>query len=214
MTMLVFDLFSGTGSATQAFSDAGDKVIRLELDGQFDPDWAVDLMDVTADRMLATYGRPDFVWASPPCTKFSVASLSRNWRKVGNTVEPINDETRAALQLVRHTVALIAGLRPRNGWLMENPVGMLRKAEVVRALPRHTVTYCQYGDFRMKPTDLWGGVDGWRPRPACERGDTCHEAAPRGSSTGTQRLKGSKERSMLPPELSGEIRDAIVKARA
>lgn len=212
--LLVFDLFAGTGSATAAFRDAGDRVVTFELDAAFDPDWAVDVRDLTADRLLSAYGRPDFVWASPPCTRFSVASLSRNWTRIGNTVEPTNAETREALDLVRHTVTLLAGLQPRYGWLMENPMGMLRKSEVVRALPRATVTYCQYGDFRQKPTDLWGAVDGWSPRPACERGAPCHEAAPRGSRTGTQRLTGAAARSMLPPDLSAEIRAAIVGAEA
>lgn len=27
--------------------------------------------------------------------------------------------------------------------------------EWMRSLPRYTVTYCQYGDNRMKPTDIW-----------------------------------------------------------
>ena len=34
--MLVFDFFAGTGSSTRAFEDAGDTVIRFELDEQFD----------------------------------------------------------------------------------------------------------------------------------------------------------------------------------
>ena len=40
-------------------------------------------------------------------------------------------------------------------WIIENPRGKLRKLEIVKDLPRTTVTYCQYGDIRMKPTDLW-----------------------------------------------------------
>jgi hypothetical protein len=76
---------------------------------------------------------------------------------------------------------------------MENPRGMLRKLEVVKDLPRYTVTYCQYGDTRMKPTDLWGVVPKWSPRPTCKNGDTCHVSAPRGSRTGTQGLGSPKE---------------------
>jgi hypothetical protein len=35
----------------------------------------------------------------------------------------------------------------------------------------------------------------------CKNGDKCHESAPRGSKTGTQGLKGSVERSVIPKEL-------------
>ena len=37
-----------------------------------------------------------------------------------------------------------------------------------------TVTYCQYGDTRMKPTDLWCSdslFQQWTPRPMCKNGD-------------------------------------------
>jgi hypothetical protein len=89
---------------------------------------------------------------------------------------------------------------------MENPRGMLQKLRVVKDLPRRTVTYCQYGDTRMKPTDLWGPMpDAWIPRPPCKNGDTCHVSAPRGARTGTQGIKGAKDRSRVPLELSYEI---------
>jgi len=47
--MLIFDLFSGTGSSTQAFRDAGDTVISFELDSYFEATEQVDLLDVTAE---------------------------------------------------------------------------------------------------------------------------------------------------------------------
>ena len=92
---------------------------------------------------------------------------------------------------------------------------MLRKLPVVADLPRRTVTYCQYGDDRQKPTDLWGEIrGGWESKPICRPGSDCHVAAPRGSRTGTQGLKGSKTRSMIPYELGAEIRQAIIDGLA
>ncbi|UOF81156.1 DNA cytosine methyltransferase I [Caudoviricetes sp.] len=83
---------------------------------------------------------------------------------------------------------------------------MLRKLAVVKDLPRRTVTYCQYGDTRMKPTDLWGPMpEAWIPRDPCQNGDTCHVSAPRGARTGTQGIKGAKDRSRVPLELSYDI---------
>ena len=58
----------------------------------------------------------------------------------------------------------------------------------------------------MKPTDIWtNALDVWDPRPMCKNGMPCHTAAPRGSQTGTQGLKGNYERSMVPYELCKEI---------
>jgi len=74
---------------------------------------------------------------------------------------------------------------------------------------RETVTYCQYGDSRMKPTDIWTNDMGWTPRPMCKNGDSCHTPAPRGSQTGTQGLKGNHERSKIPPQLCEEIIKSI-----
>ena len=69
--------------------------------------------------------------------------------------------------------------------------------------PPITVTYCQYGETRLKPTDLWGG----HPksivyRPACKVGAPCHEAAPRGSRAGTQNLRNAAIKALIPYDLS------------
>ena len=87
----------------------------------------------------------------------------------------------------------------------------------IRDRPRTTITYCQYGDTRMKPTDIWTNhlssndlfgdnkLQGWLPRPMCKNGQPCHEAAPRGAATGTRKLKSNYERSKVPKELCKEI---------
>lgn len=74
---------------------------------------------------------------------------------------------------------------------------------------RHTVTYCQYGDNRMKPTDIWTNCSEWKPKPMCKNGENCHESAPRGSKTGTQGIKGAKDRGVIPPALFYEIFEHI-----
>ena len=207
--LLVLDLFSGTGSSTQAFVDAGHKVVTIELDPQFEATHTMSVLDVTAEWFLAEYGVPDFIWASPPCTAFSVASIGHHWDNSDGTPKPKTVAAADNQELVRHAIQIAGQLNPTYGWLIENPRGMLRKLDPVKGLPRRTVTYCQYGDTRMKPTDLWGDVAGWIPKPPCKNGDTCHEPAPRGSRTGTQGLAGAKERSRVPYALGKEICDAI-----
>ena len=203
--MIIFDFFAGTGSATKAFEDRGHNVIKVELDPQFEADER-DILKLTANELIAKYGRPDFIWASPPCQSFSVASIGRHW-----TIDkkPKTKGAQLAIELVSHTLTLIKHLNPSKGWLMENPRGMLRKQPIMKDLPRRTITYCQYGDNRMKPTDIWGYVDGWASRPACKNGDKCHQSAPRGSTTGTQGIRGAKNRSMIPYELGEELANVL-----
>lgn len=203
--MIIYDFFAGTGSATKAFEDAGHTVIKVELDSYFEANER-DILDLSADYLIGKYGRPDFIWASPPCQRFNVASIGRYWN-LDKTPKDIG--TAEAIELVRHTRRLINDLAPKHGYLIENPRGMLRSLDVLADLPRRTITYCQYGETRMKPTDLWGEVTGWIARPQCHNGNSCHEPAPRGSRTGTQGLKGAKERSRIPYELGREILDTL-----
>jgi site-specific DNA-cytosine methylase len=203
--MLIFDFFSGTGSSTQAFKEAGHTVISFELDQKFQATENVDIMSLTSYYLLSTYGRPDFIWASPPCTAFSVASIGHHWTGGKGAYLPKTSEASFNQELVAHTRKLIEELNPYKGYLIENPRGMLRKLPPVQGLPRQTISYCQYGDTRQKPTDLFGEVKGWTPKAICKRGSPCHEAAPRGSRTGTQGLKNAAIRSKVAPELSLEL---------
>jgi len=206
--MRVLDLFAGTGSATQAFEDAGHEVIKVELDKYFEAHER-DVLALTADYLTQKYGKFDFVWASPPCQKFSVASIWRYWEGGRNGSVPKDPAVYEALALVEHTINLIKDLNPQ-GWVIENPRGMLRKQQMMLELPRHTITYCQYGDTRMKPTDVWGVIPNWTPKPMCSPRSDCHESTPAGTNaSGTGKLKNARLRSMIPYELGNDIRKAI-----
>ena len=199
--MRVLDLFAGTGSATQAFEHRGHQVIRVEVDKQFVADYR-DVMELDWQSL----GHFDFIWASPPCTAFSVASIGHYWNKDGT---PKHAGAQEGLKLVQQAITIIKGLKPTYGFIIENPRGMLRKMAIMQEFDKTTVTYCQYGDSRMKPTDLFGFVKGWTPKAPCRNSDSCHERAPRGSRTGTQGIQGAKNRSKIPYELGLEICQAI-----
>lgn len=205
--MRILDLFAGTGSATKAFEDAGHEVIKVEIDESFEADER-DVLNLSAEYLKSKYGEFDFIWASPPCTTFSVASCRIYWNPDGT---PKDDRVFHGLKLVAKAIELIQELNPSKGWLIENPRGMLRKQKLMQDLPRQTISYCQYGDTRMKPTDLWGKVPGWQPKPICKPKAPCHERASRGTARGTQRLLNPKLRSMIAPDLGKEILHAISK---
>lgn len=206
--MIIYDFFAGTGSATKAFEDTGHKVIKVELDEYFEAEER-DILKLDAQYLIDKYGRPDFIWASPPCQKFSVASLWKYWEGTRGQSAPKHPAVYEAIELVRRTIKLMEELQPRVGWLLENPRGMLRHQDVVKPYNRWTITYCQYGDSRMKPTDLWGTIK-WNPRPMCKPRMSCHESSPAGTNAGgTGKLKNARLRSMIPYELGREILGVI-----
>lgn len=77
----------------------------------------------------------------------------------------------------------------------------------MQGLPRYTVTYCQYGESRQKPTDLWSNHPDPKFKPPCKNGDPCHVRAPRGARTGTQGIVGAKLRAKIPKQLCEHIVD-------
>jgi hypothetical protein len=158
--------------------------------------------------MVDALPKCDIILASPPCTAFSVQSISKHWNpdKTPKSYGALN-----GIAIIEHTVRLIEQANPKY-WVIENPRGMMRNVEVLKQFPRSTVTYCQYGERRMKPTDLWHKMpEGFSFRPPCRKGDPCHEAAPRGSRTGTQASNDPAIKSLIPYELSLEVCLAVEK---
>ena len=181
-------------------------MFSVEWDKDFENiDLYEDISKLTAEEILCAFGKPDVIWASPDCTTYSVAAISKHRRKEKNgNLAPISDYARFCDATNAHVVDLIRELSPRF-WFIENPRGGLRKMDFMQELPRYTVTYCQYGDKRMKPTDIWTNHPNPQFKPPCHYGDPCHEPAPRGSRTGTQGLANSKEKAIIPPLLCEHI---------
>lgn len=196
----------GTRSIGKAFKAKGHEVFSVEWNKDFeDIDWYEDISKITADDIIHRFGRPDVIWASPDCTSYSIAAISHHRKKEedGN-LAPVSEYAKFCDEVNKHVLELIKELKPKY-FFIENPRGGLRKMRFMQGIPRYTVTYCQYGDTRMKPTDIWTNYPNPNFKPMCKNGDKCHEAAPRGSKTGTQGLKGSKERSVIPKELCNYI---------
>jgi hypothetical protein len=211
----LLEMFCGTKSIGKAFVEIGVQSFSIDLEERFDPTLRADVLELSADQLPRT----PVIWASPPCTAFSVASMGHHWGGGRRAYLPKTEGARLGVEIVQKTIALIEELQPR-AWFIENPSGVLRKLPFMQGFRRVTVHYCHYGDTRMKPTDIWTNTD-WEPRPAChnrrkEHPEDCccrdHEAAPRGAKTGTQGLSGAQDRGVIPHELGQEIAEYLRKS--
>jgi site-specific DNA-cytosine methylase len=198
--MKVLELFAGSRSIGKVCDELGYNVFSSDINNFEGINYAIDILDFDISKVPF---KPDIIWASPPCTTYSIAAISKHRPKD----KPLSEFAKKSDLMVKKTLEIISILKPEK-WYIENPRGMLRKMDFMQDLPRTTIWYCQYGDRRAKPTDIWtNNLDNWKPREQCFNGNpNCHhERAPRGSKTGTQGLKNNYERSKIPYELCLEI---------
>ena len=215
-TIKVLELFAGSRSFSKVADELGYEVFSVDINNFEGIDYVTDILDFDVDKVPF---KPDVIWASPPCTTFSVASISRH-RPFGL---PISPEAELGNKYVIKTLEIIKKFDPKF-YFIENPRGMLRKQIYMKGLPRTTVWYCQYGENSAKPTDIWSNniynpmfnTEGWNPRPECKNGNLkCHhDKQPRGYAAkkkagalgkGTQGKKNNYFRSIVPYELCKEI---------
>jgi hypothetical protein len=211
--MKMLELFAGTRRMADAFEKEGFETYTIEIDTKFPRiDWYEDILNITAEEIIARFGRPSIIWASAVCTTYSVAAISTHRRKEpSGTLTPITDKARHGDAMVKHTLKLIEDLQP-DVFFIENPMGGLRSMDFMQGIPRHLVTYCQYGESYQKPTDIFTNHPEPNFKPPCKRGMSCHESAPRGSQTGVQRLKNSMEKAKIPLQLCEHIARISLKS--
>ena len=210
--MKVLELFAGSRSIGKVAESLNCEVFSSDINNFEGINYVVNILDFNINKIPF---KPDFIWASPPCTYFSVASIGKHWNKDHT---PKSENAKLGMKIVQKTLDIIDMCQP-SYYFIENPRGKLRKLDLMKDIPRTTVWYCKYGDKRAKPTDIWTNnlrsllnPGGWHPRAECHNGNkNCHhEPAPRGSQSGTQGMKGNYNRSKIPELLCKEIIKSIL----
>tara|TARA_Y100001973_G_scaffold100674_1_gene162222 strand:+ start:667 stop:1317 length:651 start_codon:yes stop_codon:yes gene_type:complete len=208
----LLELFAGSRSIGKAAQKIGGfNVFSVDIK----PFENIDLIqDIEFLKPSQIPFKPCIIWASPPCTSFSICAISHH----RDGQKTISDFAKKTDRIMKNLLKLIKFYNCV--FFIENPVGMLRKMHYMNNIDRVKITYCKYGAKNMKPTDIFSNdlynlfnPNGWQPRPPCFNGNykCAHEAAPRGSRSGTQGIKGNYERSKIPPALCRSILNHIKK---
>jgi hypothetical protein len=212
---LCIDLFSGTGGFSSAFEKSRQwdvtSVDSRDDDESVNPDMVADVMDIDSGSFSLDDYSHTVMLASPPCKAFSLAGKHTH---MDEDVKPLTDHAEEAMGLVKKTIDLSEEIQP-DYWFLENPRGGLRRVMREKSWglgePTGTMSWCQYGASRMKPTDLWGEHPEMDYR-FCANGEDCHTSAPRGSQTGTQGVHSSVRRAAIPYSISLSILEAVERA--
>ena len=146
--MKVLELFAGSRSFSKAAESLGHETFAVDIKDFDNIDYVVDILDFNVNKIPFD---PDIIWSSPPCTYFSVASIGHHWNKDHT---PKTEQAVLGCKIVKKTIEIIKYFNP-NYFFIENPRGKLRKLDFMQDFDRATITYCSYGEDRMKPTDIW-----------------------------------------------------------
>lgn len=155
--MLMLDLFSGLGGASRAMKERGWQVITLDNNPEFKPDICQSIIGWQWDG-----DSPDLIWASPPCTEFSKASMPKSW--VCNRKNPARPNT----FLLQEAIRVIEQSHPRF-WVIENVRGAIPYFDYWLGPPKKRVgSRILWGEF--PPFDTRGGKGNkWKIPPSPDR---------------------------------------------
>lgn len=201
------ELFAGTESYSEVAEEYGYDTWTTDNNPKFNCTLTGNILDKEIQKKIwERVEESCMVWMSPVCITLSMAAGNTHWNA------DRSPKTEAAVMgkkfldfcweiaeyCIKHDkIFFIENPRARARWFLPEEY-------------RKTAWYCQYGDTRAKPTDIWTNLPGWEPKTCHNflknQPKHCHhEAAPRGSKTGTQGLKGNMERSVVPRELIKEL---------
>lgn len=165
--MNVVELFSGSGTLSKEFEDAGHKVFSIDIrkrKGICEPSLRKNIMQVRLSEI--PFKKVHVIWASPPCDVFSKASGDFHWTKEG---KPKTEKCLAHIKLLKKTLKLIERIRP-DIFFIENPDGKMKYSpDIINFLVRNNammkkVYYSSYGFGTLKPTIIFTNALNYNPK--------------------------------------------------
>ena len=135
----LLELCCGSKSVSKYFIAQGWVCVTVDVDPKFEPTLFEDVRNIDPPNTWKA-GSFDVVWASPPCTFFSIARTRapRDFRTADQIVL-------ACCDIIRH---LVSDPTKNVFWFMENPAtGYLKTRWYMQEFEaeKKTLCYCKYG---------------------------------------------------------------------
>lgn len=194
------EFFSGSKHISNCVKEYGYNAYTVDNNLQLCPDLCKDIRKV---KLTELPGNVEIIWASIPCTVYSILNLSNHWEKIPVSWRnyyyvPKSKEAKEAIQILEKTLWLISRINPMY-FFIENPRGALRHMPQLKSIPfRHTVSYSDYGFDYYKPTDIFTNMPNLKLK---QISSSVGKTFPRSVAT----LKNNYERSKVPGALIHSI---------
>lgn len=192
MEKSIIDMFSGLGGASEAFHLAGWNVLRIDNNILLKDIPKTEISDITKIVLPSVLrSAVTVVWASPPCTEFSLACNAP--RSIA--MREGNDEWEPDMTLAKIAKEWIDHIKPRY-WIVENVHGSQKYFEPLFGKPRQIIgSFVLYGNF-----------------PLIDIGPNFNHSKMEGDTWSTDPLRANK-RAMVPMQISQGLLDAIQNQR-
>jgi len=150
------ELFAGTQSFSKVMRKYGFETWTTDFNPKFDSDLTGDILTTEIqEKIFEKVKTADIVWMSPVCTTWSLASGNTYWDMFR---QPKREESGKAIKMMMFC-RFIADYcdKHKKLFFIENPNG--RAVWILDNQYLKRCWYCQYGDTRAKPTNIWTNLN-------------------------------------------------------
>ena len=157
----IIEFFSGSKTVSNFFISKGWQATTVDINPKLNPSICCDILDLPFDLLPA---KPDFLWFSPDCSKFSRMASPHNWKKTTLKYrifhyEPLTPGARNSVTYLNKSIQIIQHFN-KCPIIIENPIGRIHHFSAIKNLGhyRYAINYADFGFPYSKETYLFTNI--------------------------------------------------------